>query len=110
LDNCVKKDVCQGTVLKELTARSEADCLHECQHFEGIDTNSDGIVDEYCNWFTFDNRGHTCKLLDGCLTTDYCNNYCFSGSFGCPSDFYGEEGPQIEYVDSLIPTYYHFRH
>jgi len=75
--------------LKEAIVRSEAECISLCQNFEGVDTNSDGIIDEYCNWFVYDIYGHTCQLLDGCLTADNYDSTYVSGSFGCQSEIYG---------------------
>jgi len=73
-----------------MSVANTASCLDACKKFEGLDIGNDGIIDNYCTWFTFDSVNQGCQLLDGCSNIDTTCSTCISGNVDCDPNYYGE--------------------
>jgi len=73
---------CLGLSLDLVPAKSEKECLETCKEYPGKDTDSDGEIDGFCNWYTFRPATEYCELYMTCERFDDGVDYV-SGNINC---------------------------
>jgi len=74
---------CIGLYLEQVISKNEKDCQKQCENNPGQDTNFDGEIDGFCNWYSFHNvDGYNCHLFITCDRIDDTVDY-ISGNVKC---------------------------
>jgi len=69
---CWKEGLCLGSLIEDVSADEELGCRNACRQ------------NTLCEWFTFDDKHHECKLFLNCpnVSDDFCTS-CISGQQQC---------------------------